>query len=120
MNQTNEVNLQQIIPQFTLRTICESAMGVKLETNNQSDKYISNIHKAGHYAQIRAINPFLHPKIMFVLTGLNFMLEKCVKEVHSFSWGVIDRRREIYKNSWKENVQNKDNMYAFSYYHLNC
>lgn len=131
----NKTVLQDIIPRFTLNSICgnfsnnfifvfictsyfypESAMGVKIDSLNEPDAYRNNLYNMGKWLVYRCMNPCIHSNAIYNLTGLQFILNKYLKPVHSFSWGVIDRRRKAFKDnstagdSVEVELENEDNM----------
>lgn len=71
-------------------------MGVKIDSMNEPDAYRSNLYKMGEWLVYRCMNPCLHTDVIYKMSGLPFVLNKYLKPVHSFSWGVIDQRRKAF------------------------
>lgn len=93
------IDLLKIIPRFTLNTICETAMGVKLETTQESETYRNQIFKIGELLVYRVVHPYLHNNFLYNLTKLPKILNEHLKPVHSFTWNVIDKRRQKFQKN---------------------
>lgn len=65
----------------------------------EPDAYRRNLYKMGEWLVYRCMNPCLHANAIYNLTGIPFILNKYLKPVHSFSWGVIDRRRKAFQDN---------------------
>lgn len=107
--------MQHLKQQMSLYLFSESAMGVKIDSITEPDAYRYNLYKMGEWLVYRCMNPCIHSDTIYKLTGLPYILNKYLKPVHSFSWGVIDRRRKAYSNSRNDPVddvkENQENMY---------
>lgn len=92
-------------------------MGVKIDSIKEPDAYRNNLYNMGKWMVYRCMNPCIHPNAIYNLTGIQFILNKYLKPVHAFSWGVIDRRRKAFKDNSKAigdsvevDLENDENM----------
>ncbi|XP_037707979.1 probable cytochrome P450 4ac2 isoform X2 [Drosophila subpulchrella] len=83
-----ELDLNQVIPQFTLNNVCETALGVKLDDMTEGFRYRKSIH---------AIEEVDNLKI-----------------AHAFSSNLIEKRRRLFKSKQleKEDEFGKKQRYA--------
>lgn len=99
-----------------IHIVSESAMGVKIDSIKEPDAYRNNLYNMGKWLVYRCMNPCIHSNAIYNLTGIPFILNKYLKPVHSFSWGVIDRRRKAFKDnsavgdSVEVELENEENM----------
>ncbi|KRY69402.1 Cytochrome P450 4V2 [Trichinella pseudospiralis] len=91
-------NMYQYITLCALDIICETAMGrhVNAQKNSDSD-YVRAIYKLNRIIHERQKKPHLWPNIIFRLFGKGKEQEECLKILHSFTWKVIQERREEVK-----------------------
>ncbi|KRY19422.1 Cytochrome P450 4V2 [Trichinella patagoniensis] len=91
-------NMYQYITLCALDIICETAMGrhVNAQKNSDSD-YVRAIYKLNRIIHERQKKPHLWPNIIFRLFGEGKEQEECLKILHSFTWKVIQERREEVK-----------------------
>ncbi|KAG5674766.1 hypothetical protein PVAND_004716 [Polypedilum vanderplanki] len=94
------VNIIPISTQFTLNTICESAMGVKLsDLGNDGIIYRNNIYKIGKFMVHRLIQPWLHFDFIYTLFGYQKEFQRLLKSAHDFTQTIIDKRRKEFKSN---------------------
>lgn len=86
-------------------------MGVKIDSMNEPDAYRMNLHKMGQWLVVRCMNPWLHPDGVYKLSGLPLLLNKYLRPVHSFSWGVIEKRRKAFQDIFNQNTPTADDEY---------
>lgn len=89
--------------------IIETAMGVKLDSLNEPDRYRTNIIKMGEWLVYRAVNIWFHIDIIYKGLGLARILDKYIRTVHDFSWSVIARRRDAYNKGLLSNENEATN-----------
>uniref|UniRef100_A0A1B0CUK3 Cytochrome n=1 Tax=Lutzomyia longipalpis TaxID=7200 RepID=A0A1B0CUK3_LUTLO len=87
------VNLPPLTSRHTLDTICETAMGVKLDSLEEPDAYRNNIYSTARLLVDRSLQPWLASDVMFKLLGYQEKLDKCLKPIHFFTRKVIQQRR---------------------------
>ncbi|XP_034650250.1 LOW QUALITY PROTEIN: cytochrome P450 4p1-like [Drosophila subobscura] len=87
------VSLSDLIPRFTLNSICETAMGVKLdEMAEKGDKYRAGIHMIEMSFIRRLSNPLLWNKTIYNWFAAK-TYDSFLKVVHDFSSEIIAKRR---------------------------
>ncbi|XP_035784723.1 probable cytochrome P450 4ac1 isoform X1 [Anopheles albimanus] len=96
------VALQPLITKFTLNTICETAMGVKLDSGTMANEYRSKIEAIGTMLLNRLMNPWLYDQLSYKVVGLAAKFNKLLRPVHSFTRSIIQQRRELFH----QNVRN--------------
>ncbi|KAG5674601.1 hypothetical protein PVAND_004555 [Polypedilum vanderplanki] len=89
-----KTNVVPISTQFTLNTICESAMGVKLsDLGNNGEVYRNNIYTVGKFLVHRVTKPWLLSDFTYFLFGYQRRFMKILKPVHQFTKDIINKRR---------------------------
>lgn len=101
---------------FTLNTICESAMGVKLsELGNDGVVYHTNIYLIGKKLLFRMLRPWLMSEFVFTALGYRKELDVILKPVHDFTKSIINQRRNnllnIKKLDEKSENEGTENVY---------
>uniref|UniRef100_UPI003B834D28 cytochrome P450 4C1-like n=1 Tax=Chironomus tepperi TaxID=113505 RepID=UPI003B834D28 len=105
------VDMIPISTQFTLNTVCESAMGIKLSNlGNNGVVYRNNIYSIGKAMIKRSMRPWLHIDFIYSLLGYKKQFDEILGPVHHFTQTIIDKRRKefITKNSGTKNDEPKD------------
>ncbi|KAF5302195.1 hypothetical protein FQA39_LY10234 [Lamprigera yunnana] len=92
--------IDPIVTQFTLGTICETAMGTKLdETQEVLKNYISAVHDMGHLILDRNRRPWLSFKWLYYFSAMRTRGNKIIKILHNFTRTVIKKKKiELEKN----------------------
>ncbi|XP_053962632.1 cytochrome P450 4p1-like [Anastrepha ludens] len=90
----NSITLNEIIPKFTLNSVCETALGVKLDEQMNADQYRASFKMIEEMFIVRITNPlymfdplyklFLAPKV-----------KNHIMTVHNFSSEIINKRRQL-------------------------
>ncbi|KAM8716413.1 hypothetical protein ACLKA7_003311 [Drosophila subpalustris] len=93
-----ELELSQIVPQFTLNNVCETALGVKLDDMIGGAQYRKSIHLLEEVMVERICNPLLYLKPYFYLYGNYRKHVTNLKIAHEFSSRIIERKREQFKH----------------------
>ncbi|KAJ0175320.1 hypothetical protein K1T71_009461 [Dendrolimus kikuchii] len=90
-----EVNLIPIVSDYTLHTICETAMGTQLDSNKTTAKveYKRAILEIGHLLFTRLTKVWLHNEYIFKKFPLGKQYAACLHKVHSFADSVINERK---------------------------
>ncbi|KXJ79920.1 hypothetical protein RP20_CCG027556 [Aedes albopictus] len=94
--------LQPVMSKFTLNTICETSMGVKLSTVSGADIYLTKLYEIGEVLAHRLTRPWLLSDFICRLTGYKAVLDKLLLPVHSFTTGIINKKREQFLAECKE------------------
>lgn len=92
-----ELNIVPIATQFTLNTICESAMGVKLsDLGNDGIVYRENIYKVGKLLFFRLIRPWLRLDFLYSILGYKKQLDEVLQPVLAFTESIVKQRKETF------------------------
>ncbi|CAG9138746.1 unnamed protein product [Plutella xylostella] len=92
-----KTELSTVITEFTLNSICETAMGTKLDeetTDGMGKKYKNAIFKMGRYIVYRASRIWMYPTFIFDITIVGRKQKRVLDLMSSFRDNVIDKRRE--------------------------
>ncbi|EAT33703.2 AAEL014019-PA [Aedes aegypti] len=100
----NTTTLQSVAARFTLNTICETAMGVKLDSMSMADEYRAKIQEVIKLLLLRVMNPWLVEEFPYRLLGFRRRLMKVLKPIHAFTRSIIKQRRDLFH----ANVKNVD------------
>ncbi|XP_035918598.1 cytochrome P450 4C1-like [Anopheles stephensi] len=97
-----EIDLQSAMSQLTLNTICETSMGVKLDSLDGAREYREGIYRVGTMMLNRAIRPWLYVDCIYWLLGYARQLQRLLKPLHHFTNRIIAQRRELRaRPGWK-------------------
>lgn len=110
MDRGNKVlDVAKISCRFTLNTICETAMGVKLDSIANADEYRSNLYKVIEIIVHRVMRPWLYIDLVFKVLGYQNQVDKCVRKIKGFTESVINTRRKLFQESHrKEQLEGGD------------
>ncbi|XP_064548645.1 probable cytochrome P450 4ac1 [Drosophila montana] len=92
-NVDDELNLHQVIPQFTLNNVCETALGVKLDDMTEGSQYREAIHALEIVMVERVCNPLMYFWPYFYICGSYKEHVRNLKIAHDFSSRIIERKR---------------------------
>ncbi|KAJ6617597.1 putative cytochrome P450 4ac2 [Pseudolycoriella hygida] len=111
-----EVDIVPIATQFTLNTICESAMGVKLSGfGNDGIIYRKNIYQMGTLLLSRLLRPWLMSDFVYSLLGHKKQMDEVLKPVLAFTKSIIATRKANFTNTTieetPEEVELNENIY---------
>ncbi|KAM8716412.1 hypothetical protein ACLKA7_003310 [Drosophila subpalustris] len=93
-----ELELKEIIPQFTLNNVCETALGVKLDDIIGGSQYRKSIHLLEEVMVERFCNPLLFLRPYFFIYGSYRKHVTNLKIAHEFSSRIIEQKREQFKH----------------------
>ncbi|XP_017043700.2 probable cytochrome P450 4ac2 [Drosophila ficusphila] len=99
-----ELQLNDVISQFTLNNVCETALGVKLDDTTDGLRYRQSIHNIEAVMQQRLCNPFFYNAVYFYLYGDYRKQMDNLKIAHDFSNRIIEKRRSLYKSKQLDQV----------------
>lgn len=111
-----EADIVPIATQFTLNTICESAMGVELSSlGNNGEAYRKNIYEVGRLLLFRLLKPWLMIDWIYSLLGYRKQLNAVLKPVHDFTKSIVAERKSNFSDitgaARKEEVDCNENIY---------
>ncbi|XP_055603794.1 uncharacterized protein LOC129752029 [Uranotaenia lowii] len=95
--QSQTTVIQDVASRFTLNVICETAMGVHLDTMDSADQYHSSIHKVIEVLVSRVMNPWLYEDLCFKIFGYKARQDKLLKPIHNFTRNIIKQRRVLFQ-----------------------
>nr|XP_029733464.1 probable cytochrome P450 4ac1 [Aedes albopictus] len=94
--------LQPLSTQVTLNTICETAMGIKLDTSESAELYKSNIREVGIIIERRAMNPLLFDDRIYEITGYKAKFDRILRPIHAFTNDIIQQRRSTFRATMQD------------------
>ncbi|GAB0089936.1 Cytochrome P450 [Sergentomyia squamirostris] len=106
-----EINIPKLFSTHTLNVICETAMGVTLDSQEDSQSYRENIHRAGTVFVLRFIKPWLGSDFIFKMFGYEKMLNEFLMPIHSFTRKIIHERRAKFMND-HQSIEGKKERHA--------
>ncbi|XP_052871103.1 probable cytochrome P450 4ac1 [Anopheles cruzii] len=83
--------------QYTLNTICETSMGVKLDAMEGSLEYRKGLYKVGESLLHRVVRPWLYIDFIFWILGYAGKLARLLKPLHQFTTAIIAQRRQLFR-----------------------
>uniref|UniRef100_U5EWR0 Putative cytochrome n=1 Tax=Corethrella appendiculata TaxID=1370023 RepID=U5EWR0_9DIPT len=99
------------ITRATLDTICETAMGVKLnaQTGDKNNEYVTAVHNFSALFSKRRISPWLNSDLVFYSTAMGREYQKAIDTLHKFSTTIIAERKMARKSKeCDDNVESDD------------
>jgi len=101
-----EFNVYPMVTHCALDIICETAMGKKLNSQeNSNTPYVEALYKSADFVFSRQTSPWLWKDWIFNLTKDGVEAKKCLKILHGFTNEVIQERKEEMKNEDMEDVE---------------
>ncbi|XP_075982145.1 uncharacterized protein LOC142980547 [Anticarsia gemmatalis] len=89
------IDIVPVLSEFTLNSICETAMGTQLNDDTGAGKsYKEAIYSLGFYFLQRFMRVYLYPDIIFNATSFGRQQNRLLKTVHSFTEKVIQKRKD--------------------------
>ncbi|KAM7353951.1 putative cytochrome P450 4ac1 [Cochliomyia hominivorax] len=98
----NTIDVGEIISEFTLNNVCETAMGVKLDDTHGGNDYRKIIHEIEGTIVKRSCNPLMYYRIIFYLFGDYKTHMEDIKIAHNFTSKIIEKRRQEYQAEKKK------------------
>nr|KAF7437726.1 hypothetical protein H0235_000117 [Vespula pensylvanica] len=104
-------DLQQLISEYTLNTICETAMGTPLKEKNEFQfNYRNAVYAFGKIATYRMVRPWYYFDTVFALSSNGRLQKKLLKTMHDFSKNIIAERKRFHEQTNGKFLQNLENM----------
>lgn len=101
-------NLAPVASRFTLNTISETSMGIKLDAMDEADEYREQVYGLGSLLLERFLKPWLHDKNVYQWSMLRRKMDEILKPVHAFTRNVIIRRRQANSVTSEQQTANED------------
>ncbi|XP_075166025.1 putative cytochrome P450 4p3 [Haematobia irritans] len=108
------ISLSELIPRVTLNNVCETALGVCLDDRLDGDEYRLKIAEVEESLLERIKNPLNTFDFIYNNFGDGKKYLKSMQQLHAFSSGIIEKRRELLRKEMEneEDVnQNDVNIY---------
>ncbi|CAG2116726.1 unnamed protein product, partial [Medioppia subpectinata] len=87
-------DMRNLITNYTLDAICETAMGVTVRAQqNPNSDYVEAIRRTFAVSILRFIKPWLWPDFTFYLSSLGRLLQRRLRILHGFTDSVIKERK---------------------------
>ncbi|XP_076340278.1 cytochrome P450 4C1-like [Tachypleus tridentatus] len=107
------VDIAEYVTLCTLDIICESAMGIKICTQENTDSsYLKSLYEVGETFVCRMIRPWLWPVVLFSLSSYGRRFKKGLTELHNFTRTIIHNRKAqilVIRASGNEQDDSNDN-----------
>ncbi|KAL0851084.1 hypothetical protein ABMA28_006959 [Loxostege sticticalis] len=89
------VNVTPLFSEYTLNSICETAMGTQLseEISKSAKSYKEAIYKLGNYLVERFVRIYLYSDFLFNFSTLGKKQKKALETIHRFTEKVIHDRK---------------------------
>ncbi|KAM7353952.1 putative cytochrome P450 4ac1 [Cochliomyia hominivorax] len=100
--ENNTLDVTEIITEFTLNNICETAMGIKLDDIHGSNDYRKNIHDIEKTIVKRICNPLMFYPLIFRFFGDYEKHMRNIKIAHNFTSKIIEKRRQEFQNDQRK------------------
>uniref|UniRef100_A0A1B0CW00 Cytochrome n=1 Tax=Lutzomyia longipalpis TaxID=7200 RepID=A0A1B0CW00_LUTLO len=112
-NEQEGINLPPVTSRFTLNTICETSMGVKLDSMEEPDEYRRNIVLIGKLLIARILKPWIYLELPYKLLGYKKEIDRPLIPIHNFTRKIIHQRREAFYDGKIVNFApgNRENIY---------
>lgn len=108
-NSDNYFEIYPFASRFSLDTICETAMGVKLGCQiEKSHYYLTAVCSITECIATRLFNIFLHSDFLFKFSKIGRRQAECLRIVHKFTADMIKKRKAEFKQRKLTESQNND------------
>nr|AFK24489.1 cytochrome P450 family 4 protein [Perinereis aibuhitensis] len=93
----NKFDIFPYITHCALDIICDTAMGVNVDAQNDSDtQYVKDVYKISELVHRRQKAPWLWPDFLYSLLPAGRQTKECLRNLHSFTQSVIkERQRDL-------------------------
>nr|CAH7738384.1 unnamed protein product [Callosobruchus chinensis] len=93
--QHEDIDIYKYITLYALDVICETAMGITVNAQEDSDSdYVRNVKEVCRIAATRPHTIFKSTRLFYPLSKDFFKEQQAVRHLHSVTYSVIDSRRE--------------------------
>ncbi|KAL2719308.1 cytochrome P450 4C1-like isoform X1 [Vespula squamosa] len=101
----------QLITKYTLNTICETALGVRLDEMDEIEsKYRDAVHAFGRIVSYRMTRPWYYLNTIFAFSSYGRQQKKLINTLHNFSKKIITERKRFHEETNWKYLQNDTNM----------
>ncbi|KAL4712698.1 hypothetical protein ACJJTC_007995 [Scirpophaga incertulas] len=105
-----EIDIIPLISEFTLNSICETAMGTQLSNENASAgvKYKNAIYKLGRILSERTTQILMYSDFIFNLSSVGRKQKEHVITIRNFTKKVIDERKKYIEINGADAIETED------------
>lgn len=96
------LDIAKISCRLTLNVICETAMGVKLDSIKNADSYRRNLYKVTEIVLYRVMRPWLYIDGLFRVLGYQRKVDKYVGIIKEFTQNIINKRRLVFQEKQRQ------------------
>nr|XP_022918200.1 cytochrome P450 4C1-like [Onthophagus taurus] len=90
------VDVLSLVTNFTLQSICETAMGTKLDEHKSGENYKDSIYSLGSLIINRCITPWQHSDFLHKFTSNYWKSRSLLNYLHKFTSNVIKNRESSF------------------------
>ncbi|XP_041971591.1 cytochrome P450 4C1-like isoform X2 [Aricia agestis] len=107
------IDIVTTISEYTLNTICETAMGTNLraEKTKKGVAYKTAIYDLAKYIIYRFSTVYLYSDFVFNMTWLGKSQKKYLNIVHDFTTSIIEKRKEAIKANEVGTIEDNEDEY---------
>ncbi|KAL9923307.1 probable cytochrome P450 4ac1 [Glossina fuscipes] len=114
--QHEDVNISDVIDEFSLNNVCETALGVKLNDIDGASEYRAAVHNLSTMIVRRVCNPLMYYRIIFYLFGQYSETKHYAEIIHNFSGKIISKKRKKFLQEDNGCKFDKENSYVKTRY----
>lgn len=94
-----EINIAPMVNLYALDVICESAMGCKINAQNDTSEYVNAVKEIAEIVFLRSFDPVKRFDFVYQYTEMYQREQKALQVLHEFTDSVIrSRRDELFNN----------------------
>lgn len=97
-----DVDVYHYISRYTLDTICEAAMGTKVQAQTSDTLYAEKLEKTAELIFQKIFFIFYKIDLIFQMTGKMRMLTECINYMQDYSQKVLKKKKAIFKQNMNE------------------
>lgn len=100
-------DIYKYITRVTLDIICMSAMGTKVDAQEETDnEYVESIYSITELITRRLLRPWLHPNFIYKFTSDGRKFDESLKKLHGYTRDVIEKRKAARRGNRKTFAKN--------------
>ncbi|XP_015179367.1 PREDICTED: cytochrome P450 4C1-like [Polistes dominula] len=104
-------DLRTFISKYTLNAICQTAMGIQLNGENELEsEYRQAVHVYGSIVAYRSFRPWYLSDTIFAFSPIARVQRKTLKTLHDFSRNIIAERKRFHENTNGKYLQINENI----------
>nr|CAD7442870.1 unnamed protein product [Timema bartmani] len=104
-----DFNIYPFITRCALDIICETAMGTRINAQEDTDsEYVKAVYDISEATINRALSPWLHPDFIFQRTKMGRRYQECIQQLHRFTNKVIQEKKSLLAGATRVTDQSSD------------